>query len=1168
VRIVRGYPRIAVIGLLGTGLIAAAVAAFPATADETTVSQNTYRTGWDQTETALSPADVASADFGQQFSAALDGQVYAQPLLADGTLIAATEKDNVYGLDPATGAVKWSYSLGPAWLASNIGCADLTPNLGITSTPVYDPATDYVYLVGKVDDGADKMHPHYYMHALNPVTGAEKPGFPVAIGGHPTNDVTATFDPASQGQRPGLLLLNGVVYAGFGSHCDYGTYRGYIAGVSTAGKQTTLWSDESGSSNNGAGIWGAGGGLTSDGSGQIIVATGNGVSPAPGPGKSPPGNLAESVIRLNVNSDGSLSPTDFFSPWDAPTMDANDTDFGSGGPMALPDSFGTASHPHLLVQMGKDGRLFLLDRDNLGGRSQGAGGTDAALGVLDRYQGQWGHPSFWGGDGGYVYLVGNGGPLRAFKYGVTGSGVPALTPDGKSESTFAYTSGSPVVTSNGTISGSAVVWIVWSSGPNGANAELRAYSPTPDANGTLALLWSSPIGTAVKFTTPATSNGRVYIGTRDGKVLAYGRPTTSVLTGSPAAIGDVAVGDTGTGTLTVTATKDLTVTAVAAASPFAATPPSLPYYLPSGSSVAIPVSFTPGAAGAASGTVTVTTNVGTVSFSATGKGTKPGLGASPPNLVFNDQPAGLARTQNIQVTNTGTSAETITGTSTPAAPFTVTGLPALGAQIPPGGSFIASVTYAPTGTGTDSSSISVTSGSDASRTLTIPLNGTAIVGQGHLQISPWPLDFGTVALGSTNTKTFSVTNTGNLPVTVTKAKAPNSDFTSASPLPEGQVIGPDQTYVQTVTYAPTANGAASASYEITSDDGQGARYVPISGSAVGTLPAVPTDWQLNGAATADAPTGTIQLTPATANLAGSAFSTLPVPTAGLAASFTARLNGGTGADGMTFALVDSAKGSPSGLGVAGGGLGFSGLPGIAVALDTFQNTQANSANFVGILAGPNNWSDSVTYLATAPVPAPLRTGTHKVTVTVNKGIISVFVDGARLLAYTPAAGVIPANAYAGFTAATGGNTDVHAVSNVTIASVPATAVGQALTASPATATIRYARVNAKSTTTVTLTNRGTATEVVTAVTGPTGTLAATLPPLGLMLPVGASVSVPVSFTPARLGAVTGSLSVTTTGGKVTVPINALTASRPIVVGPPHPVTVTGTASARWTRTSD
>ena len=1147
--VVRGYPRAAFIGLIAAGLIsAAAYVAFPAHGQEVTVSQDTLRTGWDQSETTLDPASVSASDFGQQFAATLDGQVYAQPLVIGNTLIAATENDKVYGLDKSSGAILWTDNFGPAWPASTIGCSDLTPNLGISGAPVYDSASGYVYLVTKVNDGADALHPHYYMHAVNPTSGAEKPSFPVAIGGHPSNDASATFDAAYQGQRPGLLFLNGVVYAAFGSHCDYGPdYRGYVAGVSTAGKQTALWSDETGTGNNGGGIWAGGGGLVSDGDGQIIFATGNGVSPAPGPGNAPPGNLAESVVRLHVNADGSLSPTDFFSPHDATKMDANDTDFGSGGPLALPDGYGTAAHPHLLVQMGKDGRLFLLDRDNLGGHAASTG-TDAVLGMVGPFQGLWGHLAFYGGDGGYVYVVGNGGPLRAFKVGVDGSGNPALSLVGTSTGSFGYTSGSPVVTSNGMTSGTGVVWVVWSSGPTGANAELRAYSPEPNGSGALTELWSSPIGTAVKFTTPATSDGRVYVGTRDGKILAFGRPANSALTGSPVSFGNIPVSTTGNATLTVTAAKSLNVTAISATSPFAVTAPALPHAMNSGDTLSIPMTFVPGGTGTISGTVTVTTDSGPVSFTASGYGTKPGLGANPPNAVFDDQPVGLSVTQNIQVTNTGTDTETIGAVTAPAAPYAVTGLPAPGATVAPGGSFIASVTYNPTVTGTNTDSITVTSTSPddpgVTHTVTISLTGNSIVGQGHLTVSPWPLDFGMVPLGSTVTKTFSITNTGNIPVTVTKAKAPDSDFSSASPLPEGQVIGPDQTYVQQVTFTPTSIGAKTAQYEMTSDDGQGARFLPISGTATGVVPPITTGWQLNGSATATGAAGTIQLTPAaTAEVAGSAFSTTPVSTNNLAASFTAQLNGGTGADGLTFSLIDATQNQPTAVGTPGGGLGLDGLSGIGVALDTFWNAKVNSANYVAIATGSDNGLGSATYLATAPVPAPLRTGTHAVTVTVLAGVITVYVDAAQVLTYKPAAGLIPATAYAGFTAGNGGKTDLHAVSNIAIATSPVSATVTAPMASPGVVSFVGVPVGFHRLTAVTLKNTGLVPVVVTAATatGLTGELGvSTLPAVGTVIAAGGSITVNVTFVPTMLSKVTGSLVVTTTGGTMTVPVTGAT----------------------------
>ncbi len=305
----RAHPRRLLAGLLPGFLLLAGIVGIPrnANADVTTVSVDTLRTGWDPNEPGLAPSAVSASDFGQLFSTAVNGQVYAQPIVVGGTVITMTENNWIYGMNAATGAITWSRSVGPAWPASTIGCGDLVPNIGITSTPVYDPATNAVYFMAKVNDGPDADHPHFYLHAISPATGLERAGWPVTIQGSPTNDPANTFNPKTAAQRPGLLLLDGVVYAGFASHCDYGPYVGYIAGVkTTTPAMSTLWSTEAGRSTGMAGIWQSGGGLVSDGAGRIIVATGNGVSPAPGPGTNPPGTLAESVIRLQVNGDGSL----------------------------------------------------------------------------------------------------------------------------------------------------------------------------------------------------------------------------------------------------------------------------------------------------------------------------------------------------------------------------------------------------------------------------------------------------------------------------------------------------------------------------------------------------------------------------------------------------------------------------------------------------------------------------------------------------------------------------------------------------------------------------------------------------------------------------------------------------------------------------------------------
>ncbi|MFI6154407.1 PQQ-binding-like beta-propeller repeat protein [Kitasatospora sp. NPDC051170] len=510
------------LALLTPSAAASLLAPVPARADNPTVSVNNLRTGWDAAEPNLGPAQVSGADFGRLWSTAIDGAVHAQPLVAGSTVVVATETNHVYGVNAADGRILWQRALG-APVPSSTDC--LSPGTGITSTPVLDAASGTVYLVSRSNEGGA----HFSAHALDLTTGAERSGWPVAVQGAPVNSPGVPLNPNTSVQRAGLLLLGGAVYFGFASDCGKNPYVGHVGGVDTGTRKVTLWSTEAGSDSQNGGVWMSGGGLMSDGAGRIFIATGNGAnagSPPAGPGNQPPGHLADSVVRLGVNADGSLAPKDFFSPTNNRDLDHNDLDLGSGGPAALPDGFGTSAHPHLLVQVGKDGRIFLLDRDNLGGTGQGPGGTDAVVGTTGPYKGIWGHPGVWGGDGGYVYLVENNGSLRALKYSVDGSGTPKLTSAGTSPEGFGYASGSPVVTSNGTASGSALVWTVYSgTGPGGQNGELRVYDPLP-VNGALKLRRSFALGTVSRFSVPATDSGRVFVGTKDGHLVAIGRTGT------------------------------------------------------------------------------------------------------------------------------------------------------------------------------------------------------------------------------------------------------------------------------------------------------------------------------------------------------------------------------------------------------------------------------------------------------------------------------------------------------------------------------------------------------------------------------------------------------------------------------------------------------------------
>ncbi len=1105
-------------------VVGAAAVQSPASGDISTVSTDVARTGWAKDQPKLTPAKISGSDFGQLFSTAVDGQVYGQPIVVGDTLIAATENDKVYGLNKTTGEIIWTKTVGKPWPASAINCGDLTPNIGVTSTPVYDPGTGSVFFTAKSNDGADVNHPHYYLHAIDPATGNERSGWPVTIQGAPSNDPSTPFNAKTVLQRPGLLLMDGVVYMGFGSHCDKEDYRGYVAGVSTTTHTiTSMWTTEAGAANQGSGIWHAGGGLASDGSGRIFVSTGNGVTPPVGKGTKPPGTLSESVVRLQVNSDKSLSAADFFSPANANTLDYMDTDLASGGPVVLPDAlFAGSSHPHVLTQQGKDGRIFLLDRDDLGGRGQGSDGGDAVLGVLGPYEGQWGHPAAWTGDGGYVYAVGNGGPLRAFKAGLTGSGNPSLSVAGSSAGTFPYTSGSPVITSDGTTSGSGVVWVVWASGSTGTNAQLRAYGAVPDSTGQLPLLWSAPIGTAVKFTVPAISDGRVYVGTRDGHVIGFGSPATSILTGSPLDFGQVSSGDTTTKTMELTATKDLNVTAVSAKSPFAVSTPALPVPLKAGDVLDLPVTFTSGQPGAASGILSVTTDAGTIGFSLNADATKPGLAATPAAVTFADQAVGATSTVNVAIRNTGTEDETINDSAGGNAAFNVGGLPAAWTVIPAGGSVVATVTYKPASTGYDGNSIVINS---THGKLTVPISGTAVTGSGHLTMAPGSVDFGQVGVGTYRTLSFDLANTGNLPLTISLAKAPATDFQTGSPLSEGVVLGPGQIVHQKITFRPTKPGAQTAQYLFNADDGKGIRAVNLSGVGTGSLPwPNTTDWQKNGSAYMVPSAKTVTLTGNAKNQTGTYIYKRAVPTQGLHATFTAQFNPGSGADGISFFMLDPATAKPTSLGKAGGGVGFLGLKGVAV-------TWLESTNKIGLAVGSGG---KMTYIASVKAPKALHSGNHTADVKVSGGYVRVYTDKKLLFNKKLPAGALTGTALVGWGGGTGGKTDRHTLINPWV-SVAKSTVG-ALVASPASVDFRDTQISSSQPATLTLRNGAGTPQKVLAVTKPGGPFTATTPAVGSSIKAGGSVTIPLTFAPADDSTSVKLLTIRTDGGTVVVPV--------------------------------
>jgi hypothetical protein len=516
------------------------------------------RTGWYPDQPGLNPSAGGQCTFGELWAAQVDGQVYAAPLIdrganaPNGTLLVATETNNVYGFDAVDGHLLWSRNFGAPWDPNGItgpggeqGCVDLTPSVGITGTPAIDSNTHTAYFFAKTSDAV------YKAHAIDLSNGQEKSGFPVPISGNADNDPTASFDSFRHLQRPGLLLMNGIVYAAFGGHCDFSPYRGWVFGVNaTSGAITAKWTDEALApppptplpyGYPGGGIWQAGGRLVSDGSGDILLISGNGIPPATAaPGNLAPNSLGESVIRLRVNTtpgplQGKLQPADFFSPCNAQNLSDLDLDIGSGAPLALPDSFGT--NPNLLLIPGKSPTLYLLNRNDLGGFQQGSSGScpdgsghsgDKIVSSFDAPNsavGVWATPAVWPGDGGLIYLPyqPNQSFAKVTAYRVVSvGGTPTLEVAGQSDDDpYGFGTSSAIVTSDGTTSGSAMMWIVRLPDGSGFGAELRAYDANP-AGGVLNLRGRYAVGQGTKFNTPTVDRGRMYVGARDGLVHAFG----------------------------------------------------------------------------------------------------------------------------------------------------------------------------------------------------------------------------------------------------------------------------------------------------------------------------------------------------------------------------------------------------------------------------------------------------------------------------------------------------------------------------------------------------------------------------------------------------------------------------------------------------------------------
>ncbi len=508
-----------------------------------TYHNDNLRTGQNLSETILTPSNVNTAQFGLLFTAAVDAQIYAQPLYVpsvairgQGThniVIVTTENDSVYAFDADTaGSPLWHTSLltkGEVPIpASDTGCGDLTPLIGSTSTGVIDPATNILYVTAatKETDGSYM----YRLHALDITNGSEERTSPVVIQGSvPSTGPNAnpngqiSLSAFFNNQRSALLLDGSVLYMAFSSHCDFGPYNGWVLGYNkTSLSQVALYSvDPNGTD---GGIWMAGGGLATDASGDIYFSSGNGTFDANVTGGV---DYGDSFLRLTP-SGSSFKVNSYFTPNNQASLFANDQDLGSGALMLLPDQ--PTAPTHLAVGVGKAGELYMVNRDAMGGYQTGPGNSDNVIQENSSVGSSFSTPAYFNSN---IYVA----PASAMpqQYSLS-NGLLSASPVQTFAVTFPWPGATPSISADGTANG--IVWMI-------GNISNLAVLYALDASNISSELYDSSqnssrdtAGTYNKFAVPTVANGKVYVGTQSrlavyGLLSGSGPTPTSTATPTP-----------------------------------------------------------------------------------------------------------------------------------------------------------------------------------------------------------------------------------------------------------------------------------------------------------------------------------------------------------------------------------------------------------------------------------------------------------------------------------------------------------------------------------------------------------------------------------------------------------------------------------------------------------
>jgi hypothetical protein len=498
----------------------------------TTYHYDNARDGQNTDEILLTPANVHATEFGKLFVQAVDGYIYAQPLYVAGVQIAgcvfadgcvhnvvfvATEHDSVYAFDADSNA---GANASPLWHVSFINpaagittvsapndehCTDIDPEVGITGTPVIDVSSNTLYVVANTkENGAFFQR----LHALDITSGAEKFGGPVVIQatvpGTGAGQVGGqiSFDPLRNGQRPGLLLQNGSVFITWASHCDLGPYHGWVMAYDAQSlQQVAVWNSTTDGSDGG--VWQSGAAPAADASGNVFLATGNGTFDLNTAGL----DAGDTILKLGPVGGGTFPILDYFTPYNQASLSSTDSDLGSGGVMLLPDQPAGSAHQHLLTVAGKQGTLYLVDRDAMG-HFNANGDTQIVQLLPGIVGGMFATPAFWNDT---LYLGGVNDALQAFSFNAGNKGLLSASPVSSSPETFFYPGTTPSVSANGNSDG--LVWALEED--NFPSAVLRVYDATnlsTELYNSAAQPQDSP-GPSVKFAVPTVVNGKVYVGT-------------------------------------------------------------------------------------------------------------------------------------------------------------------------------------------------------------------------------------------------------------------------------------------------------------------------------------------------------------------------------------------------------------------------------------------------------------------------------------------------------------------------------------------------------------------------------------------------------------------------------------------------------------------------------